>query len=222
MVVKWRWGTGGTGVRIVGDAAAAAAAVRDLADEPCEVMFQEHLDGDLLGYGAVVRDGVPVQEVAAVEVKAVGDPFGPTAWARPTADAEVLGAGRAVVAAFGDGLCGVEFLRGRDGGLRCIDVSTRVWGSFLGWTALGLDFTEGYLHTLGLAGAPAVRAPHGSDWVAVFPTAVVERPAPTDGRSAARARLRCLRATRRATGARYCAVALAAAARERIAHGRGA
>jgi Biotin carboxylase len=222
IVVKCRWGTGGTEVRIAADVSELVAAVASLGGDRSQIFYQRHIDGDLVGYGAVVRNGSPIQEFAALELKSVADPLGPTAHARATGDARVLTAGREVLGVLGtEGFFSAEFMQARDGSLFFIDVSTRVWGNFLCWTAVGLDLTEGYLHAIGVVSTPpAVTGPQDDGLVTVFPAALSDVFRSDAWTTAVRATWRDARSYLPHVGVTYCTLAAVALVVDRLRRSR--
>ena len=125
MVVKGRTGTGGSEVRVVDDARAANTAIEDLGGVESQIFYQQHLPGELLGYGAVFRDDEPVQELTATERKSLSDPLGPTAQAEATTNTRCARrAARVTDALRVRGFFSAEFLRTPDGQVACIDVCT--------------------------------------------------------------------------------------------------
>ena len=223
MMVKARFGTGGSEVRIVGDAPSANTAIDDLTGDANQVFFQEYLDGDLLGYGGVFRGDEPVQQLTAIEHKSLSDPLGPTARAQATIDGELQTSGRRARDALGTrGFFAAEFLRAPDGHVVCIDVCTRAWGSFLCWTGAGLDLVDGYLYALGVTGTlPASAIALQRETVTVFPAGLLD----TFERGTWPATLRatCREVYRYAptTGIRYCALATTRLLVQRVRARRG-
>lgn len=224
LVVKSRTGTGGREVRIAHDVSAAYDAIDSLGGERSRIFYQRHIDGDLVGYGAVAQSGSPLQEYAALELKSVSDPLGPTARVRAVSDRHLFAAGRGVLEILGsERFVSVEFMKAHDGRLWFIDLSTRVWGNFLAWRAAGLDLTEGYLHTIGATPAlPATKLPEHEELLPVFPAALSDVFRFGSWTAAARELWRDARAYAPIVGARYCALAAAGLVVDRLRLSRSA
>ena len=195
---------------MVDDARAANTAIEDLGGVESQIFYQQHLPGELLGYGAVFRDDEPVQELTATERKSLSDPLGPTAQAEATTEIALRTSGRRARDALRvRGFFSAEFLRTPDGQVACIDVCTHVWGNFLCWTGVGLDLSEGYLYALGcISTPPTVTTPRTEEPLGVFPVALLDVFQHGTWPAALRAAWRdgCRYAP--ITGVRYCVLAV--------------
>ena len=208
LVVKRRIGTGGRDVRIVRDHAALDCALTEFGGDLTKLFFQEFVEGQLVGYGAVVSGANVIAEFTAHEWKGHTNPLGPSTLVCTTDDFAVAALGRRIVGALGcQGLASLEFLADADGVLRLIDLSPRAWGCFCAFGGAGLDFVDAYVVGLGRPAAVAeTRRPETGRELRVTPAAVLDEVRVLSIGALVTALVRDLRPYVRRLGFRYCAV----------------
>lgn len=208
LVVKRRIGTGGREVRIVGDHTALDRAMAEFGDDLTEVFFQAFVEGQLVGYGAVMSGPNVIAEFTALEMKGQTNPLGPSTMVCTTDDVAVTALGRRIVGALGcEGLASLEFLADADGALWLIDISPRAWGCFGSFGGAGLDFVDAYVVGFGRPAAVAeTRRPEPNRKLRVTPAAVLDEVQVLGIGGLVATLVRDLRPYVRRLGVRYCAV----------------
>jgi biotin carboxylase len=150
VVVKTRLGSGGTGVRLVADAAEIPAAVADLQVPPEAVMYQQRIPGQVWNVGGVADRGEVVAAGAYRGIPADDDPLGPPVETLIVDRPDLLAAAQGLVGALGyRGLFQIDFLCDDQDGYFLIDLNPRIWGSWAGLQAAGVDVLGNYLRLLG-------------------------------------------------------------------------
>ena len=208
LVLKRRIGTGGRDVRIVRDHVALDRTMTEFGDDLTKLFFQAFVDGQLVGYGAVMSGPNVIAEFTAQEQKGHTNPLGPSTMVRTTDDAGFAALGRRIVGALGcEGLASLEFLADADGVLWLIDLSPRAWGCFCAFGGAGLDFVDAYVVGLGRPAAVAdTRRPEPGRELRVTPAAVLDEVRVLGFGALVATLVRDLRPYVRRLGLRYCAV----------------
>lgn len=164
LVVKPCRGSSGRGVVIARDVSTTHAAAKALADE--DMLFEEFIDGEQLGFCAVFRDGKVLQEAAFERIRYDVSSVGPTKSVRTLDDEALFAIGHRVIELIGGtGLVDLDILRDHTGRDFVVDVNLRAWGSLGFLLRAGVDFVDGYLQAIGVTPeAPIVsRAKPGID-----------------------------------------------------------
>lgn len=145
LVLKNPIGAAGDGVRIAATAEAATRAIQELGGSSAPLFYQQHVEGAVLLYGAVVGPEGPMLE-HGFRVEEAQYPLGPSAVVSIDDSADLLAAGRRAAELFGcHGFVSFGFLRSADGQLLHIDANWRVWGMMFSPARLGVDFTAPYI-----------------------------------------------------------------------------
>lgn len=152
LVVKVKVGASGLGVRIAETAAEVRDAVAQLG--PAQDLFYErYIAGDYLDYSAVAGPGGALQEVGTRTVAAAAT--APPSTIETVDDPGLLAIGRTAVKELGlTGFIHIDTVRDAGGRYWVMDINLRAWGSMASLRGAGIDFTEGYLATLGLIDQP--------------------------------------------------------------------
>jgi hypothetical protein len=131
-------------------AANAADARAHLASHrPEDVYFERFCDGDTYQFAAA-HDGPTVLQEAVSRSVRRGGHHGPAQGIETVSDPEIRRVGAATVAAVGGrGLINLDVLLGPSGA-QVVDVNLRAWDSLVSLRAAGVDFSQGYLQSLGL------------------------------------------------------------------------
>ncbi|MCE1179121.1 MAG: hypothetical protein LWW86_08870 [Micrococcales bacterium] len=149
-IVKARIGLGGIGVRVARTPEEANAAAAELSASG-KVYAERLMPGTPLCYCAAWGPEGITHEAAYARADTDGDSLGPAPAVRTLGDERLLEVGRAAIAALGGrGVANIEMMD--DGELAVIDVNVRPWHSIVALDQAGVDFTDGYLRSLGLAG----------------------------------------------------------------------
>jgi hypothetical protein len=144
LVVKPHRGSSGRGVVIARERETAYRAAEVLSSEGA--LFEEYVKGEQLGYCAVFRDGIVIQEGATERIRFEADSVRPTDSLRTLDDSQLFEIGRRVVTAIGGtGLVDLDILRDPFGRDYVIDVNLRAWTSIGALLSAGVDFADGYL-----------------------------------------------------------------------------
>ncbi len=141
VVVKGAGGCGGAQVKIVGSLAAACAAVAELHLQTGEFpALQEYLTGATYLVGGVFDRGRPVRLIAAEKIEMYPPRTGPAIFLTSRDEPELLDAAERVFRGLGhSGIASADFVRGRDGHFRFLEVNPRPWGSYGLARVLGID-----------------------------------------------------------------------------------
>lgn len=157
LAVKTRLGSGGDGVRLVADAAEIPAALANLEVSPDSVMFQQQIPGQVWNVGGVADRGEVMVAGAYRGIPAADDPLGPPVETLIVDRPDLLAAAQRLVAALGyRGLFQLDFLCDDQDRYFLIDLNPRIWGSWAGLQAAGVDIVGNYLRLLGARITPAI------------------------------------------------------------------
>lgn len=155
--MKTRIGSGGDGVRLVADAAEIPAALATLEVSPEAVMFQQLIPGQVWNVGGVADRGEVMVAGAYRGIPADDDPLGPPVETLIVDRPDLLAAAQRLVAALGyRGLFQLDFLCDDQDRYYLIDLNPRIWGSWAGLQAAGVDIVGNYLRLIGARITPAV------------------------------------------------------------------
>ena len=150
VAVKTRLGSGGDGVRLVAGADEIPAALADLDVAEGTVLFQRRIPGQVWNVGGVADRGEVLAIGAYRGIPAVNDPLGPPAETLIVDRPDLLTAARTMVEALGyRGLFQFDFLCDDEDQYYLIDINPRIWGSWAGLQAAGVDIVGNYLRLLG-------------------------------------------------------------------------
>lgn len=156
LLVKDRVGAGGEGVRAASTLQEVELAVQELTRRQSgSVFYQQHINGEMVMYGALIGDRGPIIE-HGLKVAAAQWALGPSARVAMFDDPDLLAAGRAAAAVLGcRGFIELGFLRDRDSRLWHIDANCRSWGNMISLLQVGIDYTAAYVAMVTNAPQPA-------------------------------------------------------------------
>jgi hypothetical protein len=156
VVVKTPRGSGGSGVRIVGDAAELVSALGTLSTRTEGEVFLQGFHALELSVGGVALDGALLALAVYRGTKHPDDPTGPSASIVAVDDPRAVASTQRFVGALGfTGFFNINWVLDDDGEPLLIDFNPRVYGSWVLGQELGAGLLEAYLHVLGLGPVPA-------------------------------------------------------------------
>jgi len=145
IVVKQRRSSGGGGVKVIDTVERLRAETADVSDE---WFYERFVAGKALQYGTLAdHDGVRVS--ATYETALRKYPRGPASVIESIDDPSLSETGARVISSLGlCGLVNINVIRDDDGVDWVHDVNPRVWGSFLVFRPMGVDFLTAYIEWL--------------------------------------------------------------------------
>jgi hypothetical protein len=150
VVLKNRFGYGGSGVTVFSDRVALFDQIQSIGDAVDEYFIEAYVEGVRMNYGAAVVNGSVAQESCYATTKSA-NPLGPSTQIETVRSDEVLLLGRRIVlASTCNGLMNINFMQDKDGTCWPVDFNLRTFGKVTSFQKAGLDFREGYLRSLGM------------------------------------------------------------------------
>ena len=156
-VLRGTQGTGGQQVQIVdshGSAISAYQRLRELSPQP--PFAQQYIDGEIVGVGALLTEGVALQTFAYRVLETYPSPTGPSLRIESLYDPILIKHANAVFTALQwSGIAQAQFMRDKNGAYYFLEVNPRPWGSVLGAGSVGINLFRDFANKM--AGKPVAK-----------------------------------------------------------------
>lgn len=159
VVVKGAGGIGGKQVRIVESPEAAFQAVTELYNQTgAYPALQQFMTGATYLVGGLFDEGRPVFMIGAEKTEMYPPRTGPAIHLTSRDEPELIQLATTVFSALGlTGIASADFVRGRDGHFRFLEVNPRPWGSYGLAETIGIDLVGAWCRLLRKEYLPTVQ-----------------------------------------------------------------